>query len=297
MDQYMASPPDEDRGSRLLALYWTECIIALIIVCLRVFWRLKLKSLGWDDWFMVLTMAIFLALSAIVSVLTAKGGSRHFFYLTPSEKASVTHWEWISLPFGVIPSATAKVSVAFLLLRIIGPGMTWQKWALYFSMISVTVVGAISVITIYVQCDPPRALWDHVPHAKCWDPAIQANIGIFQGSYSAFMDLFLALLPITVISKLKMKKSKKIALCILLGLGILTAISGAIRASYLPELNNRDDITCKRSLPTPPILSYYHSSPCNPFTFPSTPTKLTHLLPKGEHSTSLPGSASKPSSS
>lgn len=39
--------------------------------------------------------------------------------------------------------------------------------------------------------------------------------------YSAFMDLFLALLPITVISKLKMKQSKKIALCVLLGLGVL----------------------------------------------------------------------------
>lgn len=56
MDKNMASSPDEDRGSRLLALYWTECIIALIIVGLRVFWRLKMKSLGWDDWFMVLTM-------------------------------------------------------------------------------------------------------------------------------------------------------------------------------------------------------------------------------------------------
>lgn len=128
---------------------------------------------------------IFLALSVLVSVLTAKGGSRHFVYLTPSEKASVIQWEWISLPFGVMPSATAKVSVAFLLLRIIGPGMTWQKWALYFSMLSVTIVSAISVITIYAQCDPPRSLWEHVPHAKCWDPVIQADIGIFQGSVSS----------------------------------------------------------------------------------------------------------------
>ncbi|KAL9596856.1 MAG: hypothetical protein Q9219_005526 [cf. Caloplaca sp. 3 TL-2023] len=235
----MALPPDHDRGSRLLALYWTECTIALIIVSLRVFWRLKLKSLGWDDWFMVLTVVkcllasinwnladgtlklIFLALSAIVSVLTAYGGSRHFFYLSPSEKANVIKWEWISLPFGVVPSATAKISVALLLLRIIGPGMTWQKWALYFIMASVSIASAISVITIYVQCDPPRSLWQHVPHAKCWAPAIQADIGIFQGSYSAFMDFFLAFLPVTVIHKLQIKKAKKVALSVLLGLGVL----------------------------------------------------------------------------
>ena len=52
----MALPPNEDRGSRLLALYWTECIIACIVVGSRVFWRLKLKNLGWDDWFMVFTI-------------------------------------------------------------------------------------------------------------------------------------------------------------------------------------------------------------------------------------------------
>ncbi|KAL8819974.1 MAG: hypothetical protein Q9223_001712 [Gallowayella weberi] len=40
-----------------------------------------------------------------------------------------------------------------------------------------------------------------------------------------------------------MKRSKKVALCILLGLGVVTAISGTIRASYLPELNHRHDIT------------------------------------------------------
>ncbi|KAL8807104.1 MAG: hypothetical protein Q9182_000937 [Xanthomendoza sp. 2 TL-2023] len=83
------------------------------------------------------------------------------------------------------------------------------------------IVSAISCITIYTQCNPPRALWEHVPNASCWNPHIQADIGIFQGAWNAFMDLVLALLPTTVISKLNMKRSKKVALCILLGLGVV----------------------------------------------------------------------------
>lgn len=59
-------PPNEDRGPQLLAIYWTGCTVATIIVALRVYSRIKIKGLGLDDWTILFTMVrehIFLSTS------------------------------------------------------------------------------------------------------------------------------------------------------------------------------------------------------------------------------------------
>lgn len=76
-------------------------------------------------------------------------------------------------------------------------------------------------ITTFAQCDPPRALWEDVPGAKCWDASVQAGIATFGGAFSAFMDFALALLPLTLIRGLTMSRKQKAALTVLLGAGIL----------------------------------------------------------------------------
>ena len=53
------SPPpggDQDRGPALLANFWTEFGIALLIIVLRLQSRLILKNLGRDDWVMFFSL-------------------------------------------------------------------------------------------------------------------------------------------------------------------------------------------------------------------------------------------------
>ena len=54
----MADPQESDRnrGGSLLAMVWTEVPIAAIFVTMRMYSRLKLRNLGWDDWMMVITL-------------------------------------------------------------------------------------------------------------------------------------------------------------------------------------------------------------------------------------------------
>lgn len=44
---------DQDRGSALLAMWWTELSICIVMVTMRVYSRYKLKNIGVDDWFIV----------------------------------------------------------------------------------------------------------------------------------------------------------------------------------------------------------------------------------------------------
>lgn len=48
--------PVDDRGGILLVMYWTECTIAIIVVSLRFYCRIKIRGVGLDDWTMLLTL-------------------------------------------------------------------------------------------------------------------------------------------------------------------------------------------------------------------------------------------------
>ncbi len=125
---------------------------------------------------------IFLILTVLTTVLALRGGARHIFYLSTPQIRTVVRLNWMAQPFGIMALATAKISVAFVTMRLLGPQAIWRKWFLYFSMISVFIINALCSIFSFVQCDPPRALWEKVPGAKCWDPRSQSDYSIFTSS-------------------------------------------------------------------------------------------------------------------
>jgi hypothetical protein len=74
-------------------------------------------------------------------------------------------------PFG-------KISVSIFLLKLMGPNSFYRKWFLYANMVIFTILACLCVIFTYAQCNPPRALWEKIPDAKCWAPDVQANFSI-----------------------------------------------------------------------------------------------------------------------
>lgn len=44
---------DRDRGPQLLAMWWTELSICIVMVAMRFYSRHKLKNFGTDDWLML----------------------------------------------------------------------------------------------------------------------------------------------------------------------------------------------------------------------------------------------------
>ncbi|KAL1877878.1 hypothetical protein Daus18300_002231 [Diaporthe australafricana] len=242
----MASSSDvanQDKGPMLLALWWTEAGVATVVVGLRFYTRYFMRGIVIEDWLMLLALVSFYAALACSSVLVHYGLGRHEASLTTAEVAQVAKWDWIPQPFSIMNLAFVKLSISFLLLRIIGPQARWSKWFLYVNMVLFTTTMIVASILTFVQCDPPRALWEEVPGAKCWDASIQAGFATFGGAYSAFMDFALALLPLTILRGLTMSMKKKIALAVLLGAGILSGIFGIVKTTLSNTLAIRSDIS------------------------------------------------------
>lgn len=70
--------------------------------------------------------------------------------------------------------ATGKISVAFLILRILGVVSIWKRRFLHFIIYSVFLCATADIIVTFTQCIPIRALWipSVASHAKCFSPTI-----------------------------------------------------------------------------------------------------------------------------
>ena len=51
-----ASDVDDDRGQAAVAIYWTQAAVPIIVVALRFYARILIRSVGVDDWLMFATL-------------------------------------------------------------------------------------------------------------------------------------------------------------------------------------------------------------------------------------------------
>lgn len=126
---------------------------------------------------------ILIAAVILWTMLAVNKGCRHLYYLQPSEQVYAMRLEFIITPFAVMALGTGKISVAFLILRIMGQS-TWRRRLLYFSIISTFIFCGLAVIFTYIHCIPVQALWDPSVEAKCWKPETQSDFNLFVGSKS-----------------------------------------------------------------------------------------------------------------
>lgn len=241
----LAPPPggDQTRGPQLLAIYWVQTGIAIIVVALRFYVRRAKRIIGLEDWAMLVCLTLYTTGSALLPVLIHYGIGRHIYYVPPENLVHVIRWNWIIQPFGIMSQPFGKISVSIFLLGLMGPKSFWRRWFLYVNMGLFTLLACLCAIFTYVQCNPPRALWEEVPGAKCWKPESQADIGIATTAYGAAFDYSLSVLPLTILWNLKMEMRRKVVLYILLGFSVFSGISATVKAVQLKELGVRTDVT------------------------------------------------------
>ncbi|KAL8992880.1 MAG: hypothetical protein Q9169_006765 [Polycauliona sp. 2 TL-2023] len=222
--------------------------------------------------------------SIIWTIYGARGLARHALYLDPLQKSDAAKFGIISRACCVVAIATGKISVAFLIQRILGSSK-WRTWFLRFCSVSVGLTSFLVVVFLFAQCQPVRTLWtpsmlkDGTGH--CWDPIANNNYNIAIASewlplslllesprltaaypgYFAWLDFVLAIMPAYIVWKLQMSKRKKLALCALLGMGILYAadppnfhhptnelsagICATIKTAHMRSTTDKEDMTWK----------------------------------------------------
>ena len=132
--------------------------------------------------------ALTLAYSILYTVLGQLGGCRHLYYLqmNPAQAIKASRINWITQPVTIYALATGKISVAFLIMRIMGKSKWRKAFLIYGAMIGSFLFCTIAIILTFAQCRPVTALWNPelslTGKATCWPPQRQSDFSLFTGS-------------------------------------------------------------------------------------------------------------------
>jgi hypothetical protein len=238
-------PPDEDRGDGILAWAWIIGAIGCILLGMRMYVRsVIVKTIGWDDITMIIAVILAIVTNIVTTLAVHYGVGRHALYLTDDQRVNAVYMIWLAVPFSPGSAAFGKVSIALLLMRIMNRNRFREAflWVLIFLLFAVNLV---LIIITFAQCQPVTFLWQRVsssppPGGSCWDPSIQRNYGYFQGAFSAWSDLVLALFPIFIMWNVQIPLKVKAGIVVLMSLGILATVAAIVKTVELRNLATMD---------------------------------------------------------
>ncbi|KAK5807482.1 hypothetical protein VI817_001740 [Penicillium citrinum] len=213
-------------GATVLAVSWAEGAIALSLLFARIYttWKIT-RQVRLDLYLTLLTFIFAIAGVILVTVSVAYGIGTHKDDLSASDKTAAIKWGWINQALSILATSLGKLSIVAFLQQIHGPehrGRVIGLWALATSNL---VVNVVTIAIIMTQCSPPGKLWNDKLQGSCSGRQRNEAIAYFQGSWSAFCDLALALYPIVFLWSVKLRMRVKIGLCVLMGLGVMFVIN------------------------------------------------------------------------
>lgn len=139
------------------------------------------------------------------------------------------------------------ISALFLLTLDTGLHTSVLLWGLAF--VGQALIFSMSVF-LFIQCSPTEKNWDKTVEGICLPEGTMIGIEYFVSSYSAFLDLFLAVFPAPFIMRLNMPLRTRLAVSGALGLGVFASIIQGYKLSIMGasfEYTDKDP-TCKSIL-------------------------------------------------
>lgn len=199
-------------------------IIAVLVFFSRVYtrayptWRFTI-----DDYIISLAFALMTVMFALQyeSEMWAWGSKRPEF-ITMKRLRHGAMVGSISLPFWAWSTGLVKISIAFMLLRF-QQSRGWQIFLYLMIAINVMLIAVLGIANLF-QCIPYAAWWDFsIVERKCWSHQAMLATTYLSGACNVSTDIVFSLMPLTFLGKIRRPTREKIAIGILMALGMIAS--------------------------------------------------------------------------
>ncbi|CAI6290284.1 unnamed protein product [Periconia digitata] len=233
---------DKPRDSKSLHVEITAYCSGIVAVCavvLRFISRyIGGSKLWWDDWLQLASVILVIPMTVALLLNVRSGVGRHIWDLKYEDVMNVGKYTYIATVFWAVELLLLKFSILCLYLRLF-PNPWLKRGVIWFSVF--TALFTIPLIGMAAfQCVPVHAIWDleAKKSAKCID-----YIGILKATvvYEVVAETILFALPVPIVLKLKLKRTKKIQLMTFFGLGIIVIGISCARLPGLPGVVDSED--------------------------------------------------------
>ena len=134
--------------------------------------------------------------------------------------------------------ATCKISICLFLLRL--SQFNRLRRTLY-GLIAFLIITHLALFFLEIfQCNPVDKVWNLADPGRCMSQQTIMNILIAQCVFSFVTDFICAAFPIVLLRNLHIKRQSKIALCCLMGLGIITGGIAIARTATAWQVKSDD---------------------------------------------------------
>ncbi|CAH0055485.1 unnamed protein product [Clonostachys solani] len=213
--------------------------IAFAIVGLRFYSRISTKSVGWDDWWVLI--ATFLSICTFITSICANIlGSGYLVEEVVINLSSFYLLIFILQPLFLFAIMSTKLSVCFFYLRVfVNKSMRIATFVTMGLVVAWAVAHYLAAVFI---CTPVAGQYDLRLAAvvKCGDQMKFFQSGL---SINVVLDAIVIALPLWTIWKLKMRKSDKVGLFVAFSISIAMLVVSIIRAEYVTTTSLKGDLT------------------------------------------------------
>ncbi|PLB54861.1 hypothetical protein P170DRAFT_323097, partial [Aspergillus steynii IBT 23096] len=230
----------ETREAEIHIIGWVFTGIAIATVSLKVVSRMGVKTAGWDDFFIFFSLTLSIIATALVSYSVTLGLGRHTAAVIAEHgvERTVMTAKWQIMGFRAF--SFPNISISILVSQLLDPNILRTR-LLYGMSILQVIFAMISVFVVFLQCSPTQKLWNHSVEGRCWDPSVFDDFSYWVSAYTTLTDIVLAVVPIGAFWKLQMPFSKKLTVCVMMGLTLLSAIVTIVKATYLHLFTDKVD--------------------------------------------------------
>ncbi|WWC88245.1 uncharacterized protein L201_003151 [Kwoniella dendrophila CBS 6074] len=225
----------QDRSNAILVVTIIMTVLATIFVAMRMISKAwVVRKVMWDDYITLLAWVFFVALATAVMVGARSGLGKVGLEIQPHWVGPLRRATYVFTVFYNPATMTIKLAI-LLLYRRMSEVQPWFRYGTYATMLIVSLAGTVCTFIAIFQCRPVHAAWttsQDGEHGQCVDV-----IALFLSSapVNILTDLSILLLPLPILTSLRMEMRQKVALIATFCVGGFVTVVDVVRIAYLQQ--------------------------------------------------------------
>ncbi|KAK7535210.1 uncharacterized protein J3D65DRAFT_444777 [Phyllosticta citribraziliensis] len=228
------------RATELVAVTWAMTCAAFVTVALRIYMRFTVIHIfGYDDMVILLALVFTIVMTYAMNAQAHYGLGEHIEHLQPQNVENIYYWFYISVIFYNGALGLVKLSMLLQYLTIFSL-LSLTRIATIFGIVFNAAFMIETAIVSIFACWPIDYFWHKNHDGACvnfkamWLSHAVVNIAT---------DLYIILVPLPAISKIRLPIRQKITLIFVFSLGSSVCVASILRLSSIELVSTSRDVT------------------------------------------------------
>ncbi|KAF8855779.1 hypothetical protein BDZ45DRAFT_746064 [Acephala macrosclerotiorum] len=231
--------PSVSRGSTAIISTVVFTSLAACLVLARLIARLTiLKNAGRDELAIAVSLLSSIGFTIFVSEQVKYGLGKHISTVSLYDLEQVLRCLWGSILCYNMSLTLTKISIVLQYLRVfVGPRI---RYACRSTIGFIIIYGIWTIVSGIFTCVPVAAFWDLNIHGHC---IAHKFLWFFNAAMNIVTDLTILILPMPVLSTLKLPLKQKVGLMMIFALGGFVCLVSILRLHSLYVVSISEDTT------------------------------------------------------